>query len=80
MGVFRRFSGDFTNVMVPQSSTIPWSIPVDAIKFCRMGRMGSLASLDMYRTYMFPFPFHCHSITRYLSLNLMLIYFADTGI
>ena len=80
--IFRRFSGDFTNVMVPASSTTSWSIPVDTITFLgngsNQGVTGSLASIDMYRSYTFPLPPYCPSVIIYLSLNL--IYFTDAGI
>ncbi|KIM35776.1 hypothetical protein M413DRAFT_449600 [Hebeloma cylindrosporum] len=48
------FTGDFTNVMVPSSSVISWSIPVDTITYLANGTSqgvaGSLASIDMYHT------------------------------
>ena len=65
-------------MIVPASSKTSWSIPVDTITFLangsNQGVIGSLASIDMYRTYTFLFP-HCHSVIIYLSLNI-----TDAGI
>jgi len=70
--VFRRFSGDFTDVIVPETSNISWSIPVDTITLLLNGSnkrvVGSLASVDMYRPHTFPFLFYCCSNIRCLSL------------
>jgi hypothetical protein len=48
------FTGDFTNVMVPPTTTISWSIPVDTITYLNSGTnrlngvAGGLSSIDMY--------------------------------
>jgi len=50
------FTGEFTNVMVPPTSTVSWSIPVDTITYLSNvtnqpeGVAGGLASIDMYHT------------------------------
>ena len=53
--MFRRFSGNFTNVAVPANSSISWSIAFDNLTYISNGSSqsmtGMLASVDMYRTW-----------------------------
>ena len=55
---FRRYTGDFTNVIVPPTSTTSWSIPCDEIKYLAYGvpqtMKGLVASIDLYRSRRFP--------------------------
>jgi hypothetical protein len=50
------FTGGFTSVMVPPTSTVSWSIPIDTITYLSnatnqlQGVVGGLASIDMYHT------------------------------
>ncbi|KDR84360.1 hypothetical protein GALMADRAFT_151288 [Galerina marginata CBS 339.88] len=48
------FTGDFTNVNVPQNSTTSWSIPFDQLSYLANGLMqnvsGSVASIDIYHS------------------------------
>jgi hypothetical protein len=52
-----RYTGDFTDVMVPATSTISWAIPFDKLTFLANGVNqsvgGALASVDIYRSYTF---------------------------
>ena len=63
-------------MMVPPTSTISWSIPVDTITFLSnatnqlVGVAGGLASVDMYRSY--SIPLHC-SIIRCSLLNVPIM-------
>src|SRR5205807_1661546 len=56
---FRRYTGDFTNVMVPQTSTTSWCIPCDEVKYLANGvpqtMAGLLTSIDLYRSRRFPY-------------------------
>jgi len=50
------FTGDFSNVMVPPTSTVSWSIPLDTITYLSngtnqlVGVAGGLSSVDMYHS------------------------------
>ncbi|KDR84537.1 hypothetical protein GALMADRAFT_55645 [Galerina marginata CBS 339.88] len=48
------FLGDFTNVMVPQTSLISWSIPFDTLTYLASGlnqsMPGTVASIDIYHS------------------------------
>jgi hypothetical protein len=49
----RRFTGDFTNVMVPADAGFSWSIPFDKLSYTGAGTAydvpGLVASVDMLR-------------------------------
>jgi len=49
-----RYTGNFTNVVVPASPPISWSVPFDTISYVASGTTqsmtGLLASIDIYRS------------------------------